>query len=229
MQSVKNNLFNKQNAMHLPPAITSFLLCHLYSFISATLRISEHGREAVDELNASGKRMIFCLWHDELFSLIPVARQVRVAAVVSPSRDGDMLARILASKNVEAVRGSSTRGGMRALLALAHVMQKSLVHACITLDGPAGPRRRAKDGALFLASRTKAHIVPVRICYHSALHCPTWDRFQVPLPFSRTSIHFGKPWKADAVPNIDEQEIAAARLRLEKDLEALGSSFKGEK
>ncbi len=229
MQSVKNNLFNKQKAMHLPPAVTSFLLCHLYSSISATLRISEYGREAVDELNAKGQRMIFCLWHDELFSLIPIARQLRIAAVVSPSRDGDMLARILASKNVEAVRGSSTRGGMRALVALAHVMQKSLIHACITLDGPAGPRHKAKDGALFLASRTRAHIVPVRIFCHNALRCPTWDRFQVPLPFSRASILIGRPWEADAVLDIEEPGISAARLRLEKDLEALGSSFAGEK
>ncbi len=160
--------------MHLPPALTSFILSHLYSFICATLRISEKGRENVDALNAQGKRMVCCLWHDELFSLIPVARQLRVAAVVSPSKDGDMLTRILASKNVEAVRGSSTRGGMRAMLSLAHLMQSTLIHACITLDGPAGPRHKAKDGAFFLSSRPKAHIIPVWLFCRRALSCPTW-------------------------------------------------------
>ena len=214
--------------MHLPPAVTSFLLCHLYSFICATLRIHEEGRETVDEWNALGKRFICSLWHDELFALIPVARQLRVAAIVSPSRDGDMLTRILASKNVEAVRGSSTRGGMNALHSLARLMQDSLVHACITLDGPAGPRHKAKNGAFFLAHRTGAHVLPVRIFYHCALRCPTWDKFQVPLPFSKITIRFGKPWEAGAVADTDEGTLAMARERLERDLEALDENFNGK-
>lgn len=209
--------------MHLPPALTSFLLVNIYKAICATLRIKEEGREALDALHDRGERMIFCLWHDELFSLIPVARQFKVVAIVSPSSDGDYLERILEANNVGAVRGSSTRGGVRALLSLARMMKNELVHACITLDGPAGPRHEAKEGGLFLANRTGARIVPVRIYMPHALRMPTWDRFQVPLPFSKVIIRFGEPWEdgTQAMPDLDEATIASAKARLEKDLHDL--------
>ena len=209
--------------MHLPPSLTSALFTHLYKAICATLRIREENREEVDAIHAGGERLIFCLWHDELFSLIPVARHLRVVSIVSPSKDGDMLASILASKNVGAVRGSSTRGGVRALLSLAHMMKHEQVHACITVDGPAGPRHKAKEGALFLANRTNARIMPVRIYQRHAIYCPTWDRFQIPLPFSRVDIRFGHAWDEGRkeIPDIEEATIARAAARLDKELHEL--------
>ena len=213
--------------MHLPPALTSFLLVNIYKAVCATLRIREENREAVDAAHARGKRLIFCLWHDELFSLIPVARQLKVVAIVSPSKDGDYLERILAAKNVGAVRGSSTRGGVRALLSLARMMKNEQVHACITIDGPAGPRHVAKEGGLFLANRTSGRIVPVRIYMKHALRLPTWDKFQFPLPFSRVVIRFGEPWEEGqkAVPNIEEETLNRNKARLEKELHELAAGL----
>ena len=215
--------------MHLSPEFTSAICSFVYSAICTTLRIKEEGRQAVDDIDRLNERMICCLWHDELFSLIPVARQLKVAAIVSPSRDGDMLTRILASKNVGAVRGSSRRGGMNALLAMTHLMQKEQVHAVITMDGPAGPLHKVKNGALFLANYTNAHILPVRIYHRCALKLPTWDSFQIPLPFSSALIRFGKPWEAGklAVPDLEEQTLASARHRLEQDMAALEINAKG--
>ena len=213
--------------MHLPPALTSFLLVNLYKAVCATLRIREENREAVDAAHAQGERLIFCLWHDELFSLIPVARQLKVVAIVSPSKDGDYLERILAAKNVGAVRGSSTRGGVRALLSLARMMKNELVHACITIDGPAGPRHVAKEGGLFLANRTSGRIVPVRIYMKNALRLPTWDKFQFPLPFSKVVIRFGEPWEEGqkAVPDIEEETLSRNKARLEKELHELAAGL----
>jgi len=213
--------------MHLPPALTSFLLVNIYKAVCATLRIREENREAVDAAHAQGERLIFCLWHDELFSLIPVARQLKVVAIVSPSKDGDYLERILAAKNVGAVRGSSTRGGVRALLSLARMMKNELVHACITIDGPAGPRHVAKEGGLFLANRTSGRIVPVRIYMKNALRLPTWDKFQFPLPFSKVVIRFGEPWEEGqkAVPDIEEETLSRNKARLEKELHELAAGL----
>lgn len=209
--------------MHLSPKVTSWLMVHLYKAICATLRISEENREAIDAAHAKGERLIFCLWHDELFSLIPVARHIKVVAIVSPSKDGDYLERILEDNNVGAVRGSSTRGGVRALLSLARMMKNELIHACITVDGPAGPRHEAKEGGLFLANRTGARIVPVRIFMKSALRAPTWDKFQIPLPFSKVVIRFGEPWGEGSteVPDLEEATIARTKARLEKELHEL--------
>ena len=209
--------------MHLPPTFTSALFSHLYTAICATLRIQEENREEVDAIHARGERLIFCLWHDELFSLIPVSRQLRVVSIVSPSSDGDMLARILASKNVGAVRGSSTRGGVRALLSLARMMKNEPVHACITVDGPAGPRHKNKEGPFFLANRSNVRIMPVRISARHALRFPTWDKFQVPLPFSGVTIRFGHAWDEGKkeVPDIEESTMARVSARLEKELHEL--------
>ncbi|WP_298067845.1 lysophospholipid acyltransferase family protein [uncultured Mailhella sp.] len=218
--------------MHLPPSVNSALLTGIYSAICATLRIREENRKVVDEYHAQGRRLIFCLWHDELFSLIPVSRQLKVVAIVSPSSDGAVLTRILASKNVGAVHGSSTRGGVRALLTLAHMMKKELIHACITLDGPLGPRHKAKEGALFLANRTGAHILPVRIFVKHHFHLPTWDKFQVPLPFSKVVIRFGTPWGngGEEIPNIETPTLERAKVRLEDELHRLGQDLiPGEK
>lgn len=212
--------------MHLPPSVTKTLLCGIYSAICATLRIREENRQVVDDFHAQGRRLIFCLWHDELFSLIPVSRQLKVVAIVSPSHDGEILTRILASKNVGAVHGSSTRGGVRALLTLAHMMKKEQIHACITLDGPLGPRHQAKEGAFFLANRTGGHILPVRIFVKHHFHLPSWDRFQVPLPFSSVRIRFGTPWGngTEEVPNIEAPTLERAKARLEDDLRRLGQN-----
>ena len=213
--------------MHLPPALTSFLLVNIYKAICSTLRIEEVNREVVDAAHARGERLIFCLWHDELFSLIPVARHLKVVAIVSPSKDGDYLERILASNNVGAVRGSSTRGGVRALLSLARMMKNEQVHACITIDGPAGPRHVAKEGGLFLANRTGGRIIPVRIFMKNSFKAPTWDKFQIPLPFSKVVIRFGEPWGEGQleVPNIEEDTLTRNKARLEKELHELGASL----
>ena len=213
--------------MHLPPALTSFLLVNIYKAICSTLRIEEVNREVVDAAHARGERLIFCLWHDELFSLIPVARHLKVVAIVSPSKDGDYLERILASNNVGAVRGSSTRGGVRALLSLARMMKSEQVHACITIDGPAGPRHVAKEGGLFLANRTGGRIIPVRICMKNSFKAPTWDKFQIPLPFSKVVIRFGEPWGEGQleVPNIEEDTLTRNKARLEKELNELGAGL----
>ena len=217
--------------MRLPPKLKIFLIVSLYRMICSTLRIREEGRAPVDEADAARESLIFCLWHDELFSLIPVARQLRVVSIVSPSRDGDFLAKILESQHVEAVRGSSNRGGMRALLGLAHLMKKEFAHACITIDGPAGPRHVAKEGALFLANRTGARICPCRIHVEHAFRAPTWDRFQVPLPFSRVTVRFGTIWEdgRTAVPDIEEGTILAVKTRLERDLHELYAGIDGRR
>ena len=110
-----------------------------------------------------------------------------------------------------------------ALLSLAHMMKNEQVHACITVDGPAGPRHQSKEGAFFLANRTNARIMPVRIYVKHALRLPTWDRFQVPLPFSGVTIRFGHAWDEGKkeVPDIEESTMARVSARLEKELHEL--------
>lgn len=193
---------------------------YIYQAVCGTLRFHERNREALDSLDAAGERMVFCLWHDELFPLMRVKRGLDIVTVVSPSRDGELLARVLERLGLRTVRGSSTRGGLKALLGASRLMKQHGVHACITVDGPMGPRHKAKDGAFFLSSHADAWIVPIRILSRPALRLPTWDKLKLPVPFGRVDINFGTPWKIEA-GELNDDHLAAARIRLERELAEL--------
>ncbi len=171
------------------------------------------GREQVDKLHDGGTRLIFCLWHDEIFSLVYLRRNLRLAAVVSRSKDGEYLARVMDKLGFYPVRGSSSRGGVAALLKAAQVMRKENLSSVLTMDGPRGPRHVLKDGVFLLAQRAEALLVPVRAFNRNALRFGSWDRFQLPLPFSRTRVVFGEPYPY-ASPDISEASLIVEREKL---------------
>ncbi len=206
--------------MKIPPWLVAPLIHGLYRLWCGTLRITETNRAPADALDVSGKRMMFCLWHGEVFSLMHVRRTWRIVTVVSQSRDGEYLARLLQALGILTARGSSSRGGVSALIQAARLMREQKYHGCLTVDGPRGPRHVAKDGAVFLAFHTPASIVPIRLFMEKAKIFRSWDRFQLPLPFSRVHIVFGDPYAIEAgdlTPEVLERE----RLELQKRLESL--------
>ena len=91
--------------MRIPLVWAAAPFYYLYQAVCATLRFHERRREAVDSLDAAGERMVFCLWHDELFPLMRVRRDLDIVTVVSPSRDGELLARVLEKLGLRTVRG----------------------------------------------------------------------------------------------------------------------------
>jgi lysophospholipid acyltransferase (LPLAT)-like uncharacterized protein len=164
--------------------------------------------------------VIFCLWHNRL-SVCTVLYDVivtrsfagrRLAAMVSASRDGGMLARALELFGIEPVRGSSSRRGRQALLELTSWAEKGCDLA-ITPDGPRGPRYQIQDGIVALAQVTGLPIVPVS-CHLSWKIClRSWDLFQVPLPFARCAIRLAEPVRIPRESTDEERE--ALRLQLE--------------
>jgi lysophospholipid acyltransferase (LPLAT)-like uncharacterized protein len=213
--------------MRPPNSLLVFCLHAFYRGICASLRVREEGREEVDALDARNGRMVFCLWHDELFPAPRIKKELEVVAVVSPSRDGGLLAGVLERLKLRTARGSSTRGGSKALLEAARMMRAGNIHAYLTVDGPSGPRHRAKPGAFFLACHADAYITPVRAVFSRSFRARSWDRFQVPLPFSRITIFFGTPWKMEK-NSLDDATLAEAKARLEKDLHELAPYGDGD-
>jgi lysophospholipid acyltransferase (LPLAT)-like uncharacterized protein len=206
--------------MRPPVSLVSFCLRAVYRGLCASLRVREKGREEVDALDVRDERMVFCLWHDEFFPVVHVRKQLNIVTVVSPSRDGDLLARVLRTLKLRTARGSSTRGGTGALLEAARLMREDNIHACLTVDGPLGPRHQAKPGAFFLAWHAGAHIAPIRAVFSRSFRARSWDRFQIPLPFSRVTVIFGTPWKLEG-ESLNDATLAAAKSRLEKSLHEL--------
>ena len=163
--------------------------------------------------------IIYCIWHNRLaLSMYLHRTHVRrkfpnpnLAALVSASKDGALLAAILERFGVQPVRGSSSRRGHQALLELLSWSQKGYDLA-ITPDGPRGPRYTIHEGILSLAQITGHPIIPVVYSCSRKITLRSWDRFLIPLPFSRCKIHLGKPL---LVPkNASEHDRATLRESL---------------
>jgi lysophospholipid acyltransferase (LPLAT)-like uncharacterized protein len=167
-----------------------------------------------------GERMIFAIWHNRLaLSLSTYNRYVRrrdptrrMAAMVSASRDGGMLARVLELFEVQPVRGSTSRRGPQALRELTGWAERGYDLA-ITPDGPRGPCYQVQEGVISLAQLTGLPIIPASLHLSWRYRLPSWDRFQLPLPFARCEVRLGQPLR------VSRDITEAGRETLRKELE----------
>ncbi len=155
--------------------------------------------------------VIFCLWHNRLFTSMVFHRRHsrRLAALVSASKDGALLTAVLQAFGVEQVRGSSSRRGPQAMLELTSRAELGYDLA-LTPDGPRGPRYVAQDGAIALAQLTGLPIIPVTCNTGWKICLKSWDRFQIPLPFSTCEMILNQPI---IVPH-DADEVKREELRM---------------
>ena len=206
--------------MKIPPAFAAPAISAMYKLWCASLRYTEVGRDVFSPHVAQKFPLVFALWHDELFALPRLRGSLRIFCIVSRSRDGEYLSALLKGQGLDVVKGSSSRGGLSALLQAARLMKETRLHACITVDGPRGPRRQAKDGAVFLAHQAESYIVPVRVFYARAKIFNSWDKFQLPWPFSRVEVRFGEPYMVRA-EKLTKESLAQERATLHERLAAL--------
>lgn len=176
----------------------------------------------------SSEPAIYCIWHNRLMLSMRIysgfvakrKRSVGLAALVSASKDGALLARILEDFGVQPVRGSSSRRGPQALLELTTWAERGYDLA-ITPDGPRGPCYIVQEGVMSLAQLTSRPVVPVSCELHPKIRLRSWDRFQIPLPFGKCVVRFGEPIR---VPReTTDQERESLRAQLEQRLRALGA------
>ncbi|MEO6183116.1 MAG: lysophospholipid acyltransferase family protein [Verrucomicrobiota bacterium] len=164
--------------------------------------------------------IIFCVWHNRLaLSMVAYSRFAKkiwpsagLAAMISASKDGGFLAAVLNKFAVQAVRGSSSRRGRQALLESTTWLEKGF-HIAITPDGPRGPCYQVQDGAIALAQLTGAPIIPVSTRIRGKIHLRSWDRFQIPLPFAKCEMHFGKPIDVPREVSAEEKEKMRQKLQ----------------
>lgn len=209
----------------ISPARAAAGMLFLVRLVGRTLRIELSGLDVLHDAVRQGNLLVYAFWHGEMFCMPMLADRLpdpRWIAIVSASKDGEVVAQVLARLGVESARGSSSREGVRALMSAVRRMKKDRLHGLVSVDGPRGPRHQAKDGALFLAAKSGALLAPVRVSYsRSYAFKKAWDRFEIPLPFSRCRISFGAPYAPEAdklTPEVLERE----RRRLEEKLHALG-------
>jgi lysophospholipid acyltransferase (LPLAT)-like uncharacterized protein len=159
--------------------------------------------------------VIYTVWHGQIL-LLPYlyGRRFRIHALTSRSRDGEILSRFVQGFGMRVERGSSSRGGARALRALARVVRDESASVVIVPDGPRGPRHVAQSGAVVLAKLTGVPIVPVAFGALPRRVLRSWDAFIVPRPFARAAVVFGA---LITVPREADRDVIEAKRR---DLEA---------
>ena len=133
--------------------------------------------------------------------------------LTSASKDGTTLATAMKLFGLGAIRGSSSRRAVSALIGMKKAL-KSGFDVCVTPDGPRGPRYKVQPGVIKIAQTCDAEIIPIHITYSSAWRLGTWDRFVIPKPFSRVVVIFDKPHKIEK--GISEEAFENARLNLEE-------------
>jgi hypothetical protein len=174
----------------------------------------------------SKEKFIFAIWHNRLaLSAILYRRHFlryepdrRMAGLVSASRDGGLLARVLEHFHIEPVRGSSSRRGGQALLELTSLAERGYDLA-ITPDGPRGPCYEVQEGVISVAQLTGLPIVPAAYHLNWKIRPKSWDRFQIPLPFTRCELTVGKIMRVPREASEAEREVL--RQQLEAELRAI--------
>jgi lysophospholipid acyltransferase (LPLAT)-like uncharacterized protein len=184
------------------------------------------GYEIDDRAGVIGKptdeNYIGALWHNRLLIFPFVLRRFfsdrRGAALISASRDGDLLADAIKRFGFDVVRGSSSRLGASAILQLTDVLASGR-DVVITPDGPRGPAYELGPGIIFLAQKSGAAVVPMNMEYSSCWRFKSWDRFILPRPFAKVRVIIGQPHRVRSTSTADDFE--AERLRLQDAMMAL--------
>jgi len=171
----------------------------------------------VDPVLGVGGPRIYIFWHEYLLLPLSVRGHCHLAMLLSQHGDADILARVAQHVGFDCVRGSTFRGGVRALMELEQRSRHQ--HLTITPDGPRGPRRQLAQGPIYLASRLQLPLVLLGLGCDRPWRMPTWDRFAVPRPFSRVRAIVSPQLMLP--PALDRSGIEHCRQRVERLLNCL--------
>lgn len=190
----------------------------LVRVIGATMRFQTTGWEHVEQIEKDGKKPIYSFWHDRIVSSTYFFRNRGIIVLSSHSFDSEYTARCIQRFGFGIVKGSSTRGAISGLVGLIRMMKGGL-SAAFTIDGPKGPRYEAKAGPVLLAKKTGNPLVPFVIECKRHWTIKSWDRLQIPKPFTRANVIIGEPVYVD--PRINDEKLELKRLELQSSLDDL--------
>lgn len=180
--------------------------------LGRTIRFEVEGWQNHEQVIEAGHLPIFSFWHEFIFTNTYWWRNRGHVVLTSQSFDGEYIARFIQRLGYGAVRGSSTRGAIGAVVEMVRLMRAGC-GTCLVADGPRGPRRLAKKGAVLLAKKTGHPVLPETMALHRYWTLPSWDSFQIPKPFTRAKLFLAPPIY---VPNdADEKMLEAKREELQ--------------
>ena len=204
MSKFKQNLKEKI----IPP-----LAYNLIKLSNQSYQLEVEGWEPVKKALAEGESLVFSSWHGKSWVPAYFLRNLGIYALTSLSRDGGYMTEILHRLGWKTVRGSSSRGASRSLLALYRKLKEGESTA-LTPDGPTGPIYEVKAGIIFLQEKAGSLLVPIGVDAGWKKNFASWDNYLLPLPFSKTALVFGEPFCFDS-----ELEMESKKKILKKKME----------
>ncbi len=190
----------------------------LIAALGHTLRWRVDGLEHFEGIRAGGRQPVMAFWHGRILPATFYFRNRQIVVITSENFDGEWIARIIESFGYGTARGSTSRGALKALHQMARDMRAGKP-AGFTVDGPRGPARVAQPGAVWLAKATGNPVLPFHLEASAAWTLRSWDRTQIPKPFSTVAIAIGEPMPV--ARDADAGALEAARVELERRLQAL--------
>lgn len=190
----------------------------LVALLGRTCRWRVDGYEHYEAIRAAKREPIFAFWHGRILPATYFWRGRGIVVMTSENFDGEWIARIIRRFGYGTARGSTSRGGARALVQLRRDVRNGRP-AAFTVDGPRGPSRSAQPGAVWLASLTGSPILPFHVEAKRSWSARSWDRTQVPRPFSPVAVAIGEAMEAP--PKAADATLEAVRAALDRSLRRL--------
>ena len=203
-----------------------FLICALIRFLRLTYRIKLDDKAGLLDVARKDETVqyVFASWHNRLAfqgPLFPRFIRRRVVALTSLSKDGRYAAWFASIFRMKVVRGSSSRGGMKAVKSILRYTRQNF-HVAVTPDGPRGPRYKPQAGVIFISKACKVPLVPISVNAESRWQLGGWDKLQIPKPFSKVTVVVGEPLHVtekltDEQMKIEQERLEKAMLAITKD------------
>lgn len=190
----------------------------LIRILGATWRVQWFGVEHHQACQADGRNVILAIWHGRLLPLAYTHRERNIQILISRHQDGEIIRRVTKSLGNGSVRGSTGKGGARAILQMAKRAREGCDLA-ITPDGPKGPSAVAQAGVLRIAQRAGIPIVPLTSASSRKRVLSSWDGFQIPAPFAHLVVAYGPP--IEIADDLDDEQFELARQQVEDAMRAL--------
>jgi lysophospholipid acyltransferase (LPLAT)-like uncharacterized protein len=190
----------------------------LIKVLGSLTRFEVRGAEHLEAVEAAGKQPILCFWHDRILLSTYFFRKRGILVMSSQSFDAEYTARAIQRFGYGVIKGSSTRGGSRALIEMIKAMQSNYPTG-FSIDGPRGPRYEAKPGPVILAKKTGNPILPFVVEPRKFWTVRSWDKMQIPRLFTKAVVIIGKPIYVD--DNADDVEAESKLKELQRSLDDL--------
>jgi lysophospholipid acyltransferase (LPLAT)-like uncharacterized protein len=193
----------------------------LVDFIFRTGIIEVKGQKPLENLIKS-RRYIMAIWHSRIMLFSYLFKGINGSILVSRSEDGEIIARILQAQGQDTIRGSTGKGGLRAMARLIKDLKNKMGPGAIIPDGPQGPRFQVQPGVIMLAQKTGYPIIPASYSAKKIKVFSSWDRFILPYPFTRCRMVLGKP--IPVAPDAGPMGLEKCRKALENELNRITKS-----